>query len=121
MTLTAWMALMAGCQAAPRITSDDPVQRAQAVKRAALGDDVACVPLLVERLEDDDPAVRFYAVLALRRLAGDDFGFDYAIDPTRQQPAVQRWRDYASAHLEPKARGSSSDGDEAGPKDAEGS
>ena len=61
---------MAGC-GPPRLPypealqSERPDQRIQAIKQAAERQDHAVIGILVDRLEDEDEAVRFYAILAL--------------------------------------------------------
>lgn len=72
-----------------------PEERARAVKQAADTRDRSAIPALVDRLEDDDEAVRLYAILALERLTGTRLGYDYrSPEPDRIQ-ATERWR----AHL----------------------
>jgi len=109
MTRLAWLLaalLTAGCAPRPSLESGDPVQRARAIKRLAGTKDPSLALRLVDRLEDDDPAVRFYAVLALRRLTGRDFGYNYALDPQRQPAAVRRWRDFIERQAEEPGQGS---------------
>ena len=48
--------------------------RILAIREAGERRDPLAVPLLVDRLEDEDPAVRFYAILALERITGDRRG-----------------------------------------------
>lgn len=49
---------------------------------------------LVDRLEDEDEAVRMFAIAGLDRLTGERFGYVAYIGPQRRQPAVERWREY---------------------------
>lgn len=56
--------------------------------------DRAAVPILVDRLEDEDPAVRFYAILALERLTGTRLGFRFEAPVHERRSAVERWRRY---------------------------
>ena len=52
---------------------------------------------IVTLLDDEDPAVRFYAIGALERIAGDRKGYDYFDDdPAARGPAVERWRQWLS-------------------------
>jgi len=72
--------------------SDRPQERAAAAKWAAeLGDREAIGPL-VDRLEDPDEAVRFYAILALEKLTGTRRGYDYRAAERDRWRAVQEWR-----------------------------
>jgi HEAT repeat protein len=78
-----------------RFDSPDVNARIAAIRRAARTGDRSAAPHLVLALDDDDPAVRFYAIEALRRLAGERMGYDYyEDDPDARQPAVQRWRQW---------------------------
>jgi hypothetical protein len=63
-----------------------------AMKTAAKAKDPTAAAQLVAELESDDPAIRFFAIGALKRLTKDDLGYRYYLDPEARQPAVQRWR-----------------------------
>lgn len=56
--------------------------------------DPQAIPVLVDRLEDEDPAVRFFAVLALERLTGTRMGFQAGAAAEERRLAVARWRRY---------------------------
>jgi hypothetical protein len=72
--------------------SPDPADRITAVRQAGESEDSAAVPGLVDRLEDEDDAVRFYAILALERIVGTRMGYDYAGSEVDRVRAVMRWR-----------------------------
>lgn len=74
--------------------SDDVNERILAVRQAAEQNDKTTIPLLVDRLEDEDDAVRFFAILALDKLTGRRFGYDYGQPSHRRAKAVERWREY---------------------------
>jgi HEAT repeat protein len=76
------------------LNSPDPRERATAALHAGQTKDTSAVPLLVDRLEDPDPAVRFYAIEALRRITGEDFGYAYYQSDAERAHAVERWRNY---------------------------
>jgi HEAT repeat protein len=76
------------------IQSADAGQRILAIKAAGDRRDLSAVPLLIDRLDDEDEGVRFYAILALERITGDRLGYDYRAGPERQARAVERWRRY---------------------------
>jgi HEAT repeat protein len=81
-----------------RLDSPDINARIIAIKRAARARDVSAAPQLVIALDDDDPAVRFYAIKGLERLAGDRKGYDYHEDDAdARRPAVARWRAWVEA------------------------
>ena len=78
-----------------RFDSADVNVRIAAIRRAARTRDKSAAPQLVVALDDEDPAVRFYAIEALRRLTGERKGYDYFEDePDLRRPAVQRWRQW---------------------------
>lgn len=52
------------------------------------------MPLLVDRLEDEDEAVRFFAIIALDKITGERLGYDYAQPAAERAKAVERWREY---------------------------
>lgn len=66
--------------------------RIAAIKAAAEAEDRAKVPQLVDRLDDEDPAVRFAAILALERITGERLGYRYGDPPEARAEAVARWR-----------------------------
>ncbi|GMV98585.1 MAG: HEAT repeat domain-containing protein [Phycisphaerae bacterium] len=76
------------------LLSERPEERVAAIKHAARVGDQSAVPLLVDRLEDDDEAVRFYAILALEKLTGTRRGYDYGGPETQRWRAVEQWRRY---------------------------
>lgn len=60
------------------------------IEAGRTGDGHAIAPL-IEQLDSDDPAVRLYAITALRRITGQQMGYSpYASQATRQ-PAIRRW------------------------------
>jgi len=93
------MMLVAGC-ARPHTPYPEsfnsflPEERILAAKHAAEIHDRGAIPLLVDRLEDDDPAVRLFTILALEKLTGTRLGYDYSSDDFQRARAAQRWRRY---------------------------
>jgi hypothetical protein len=67
--------------------------RIRAIKWAADKNLRPAVPLLVDSLQSEDEAVRFYAIEALRRIAGTDHGYDYKAQPQQRAAAVKRWQE----------------------------
>lgn len=89
--------LVVGCRSAPKsideaLRSDDAVDRIRAVRQIADAEDSSRLPQLVQRLEDDDEVVRFYAIVALERMTGTRRGYSYAASPGQRAPAVAEWR-----------------------------
>ena len=76
------------------LESQDPAVRIRAIKWAGDNRIRPAVPQLVDSLQSDDEAVRFYAVEALRRVTGTDRGYDYKTPPHRRAAAVKRWREF---------------------------
>lgn len=62
----------------------------QADPRHADGQDG--IDTLIHALDDDDPAVRLFAVQALRERTGQHFGYRYYDSAERRRPAIRRWR-----------------------------
>lgn len=72
-----------------------PPQRIPAIKSAVEEHDLAnSAAPLVKSLESDDPAERFYAIEALKRLTNEDLGYIYYDDESARRPALGRWKDW---------------------------
>jgi len=93
------------------IQSESAGDRILAVRAAGEAGDRKAIPLIVDRLDDEDDGVRFFAILALERLTGTRMGFDYAAPEVERSEAVNRWREYVrnGGHLEDKRRNGASD------------
>jgi HEAT repeat protein len=76
------------------LQSQRPEERIRAIKRAGETKDRSVIGILVDRLEDEDEAVRLYAILALEKLTGTRLGYDYAAREGERARAVKRWRQY---------------------------
>jgi len=72
--------------------SPDPSDRIAAIRQAGESEDSEAVPALVDRLDDEDAGVRFYAILALERIVGTRLGYAYAGSEVDRVRAVIRWR-----------------------------
>ena len=86
-----------GCAPAPTrrdIASVDARRRVLAIRAAAQRHDLSAIPLLVDRLEDEDEAVRMFAILALEKLTGTRNGYVYYMPPDAQLSAIRRWRTF---------------------------
>lgn len=75
-----------------QIQSEEPRLRIRAIVEAGKLQDDLAVPLIVDRLEDEDEGVRFYAILALEKITGERFGYDYTDPMGGRAAAVSRWR-----------------------------
>lgn len=89
------VSLAAGACSPPRpdrnVTNPDPAGKIPAYKQAVRTRDQRAARQMVEDLESDDPAVRMFAILGLRRLTGRTFGYRYFEDEDSRRAAVQRW------------------------------
>ena len=87
---------VAGCTSSVQVGLDSPeaLGRSLAIREAGEARSTASVPLIVDRLEDEDEAVRMYAILALERITGQRFGYDYGKSAAGRAPAVERWREF---------------------------
>jgi hypothetical protein len=104
----------AGCRPAPlsfpaSLNSQRPEERVRAAKQAvdypyaSPQDRRAAVELLVARLDDEDDAVRFFAILALERMTGTRLGYCYHDHADGRLRAVQAWRRYLKQQAEGEA------------------
>ncbi len=88
---------LAGCTA-PRerriVSNPDPSGKIPAIKEAVEHNDLTVARQLVKDLDNDDPAVRFYAGQGLERLTGDSFGYEYYLDDQQRKPAIDRWKQW---------------------------
>ena len=71
--------------------------RVAAIKDVSLRNDHSQVTRLIDRLDDEVAEVRLFAVLALRKMTGQQFGFRAHDLPLRRSEAVERWRDWAKS------------------------
>ena len=76
------------------LKSQDPTVRIRAIKWAGESKLSAAVPELVDSLQSEDEAVRFYAIEALRRITDTDRGYDYKTAPHRRAAAIERWKEF---------------------------
>jgi hypothetical protein len=90
-------ALLIGCTESkgPRtVKNEDPTVSIPAVKTDVQNKDQKDVAQMVLDLNDDDSAVRFYAIQGLQRLTGDDFGYRYYDDADGRAAAVAKWNQW---------------------------
>ena len=96
--LAAAFCIVGGCSepTGPKtVTNKDLSVKIPAFKHAVEADDRAALPEMVRDLDDDDAAVRLYAIEGLRRLSeGEDFGYRYYDDAEARKPAVEKWRQW---------------------------
>lgn len=92
------VALLFGCNDPLRpvgladLNDPDTVVRVRAIHWAGQESRDDAVGPLIEHLADDDASVRFYAIAALKRITGKDYGYDYKAGARDRAEAVKRWR-----------------------------
>ena len=74
------------------IHSDDPDLKIKAIQRDVRENDKQDLTTMVDDLNSDDPAVRFYSIQALHRLTHDDFGYQFYQDDQERAPFIERWK-----------------------------
>lgn len=96
--LTTSIVTMAGCSGftGPRdVSNPDPHVKVPEIRKAVEHHDMSVAPQLIEDLDASDSAVRFYAIEGLRRLTGEDFGYDWTQDNRAdRRPAIDRWKQW---------------------------
>ena len=76
------------------LQAENPSVRIQAIHRAGQTKDTSSLPYLVDRLSDSQSDVRFFAISALKRITGEDMGWNYYDPPEKRAEAVGRWGKY---------------------------
>lgn len=96
-----WLAavgLFAGAGCGPpmdrSVSNPDPSGKIPAIEIAADSHDWRAVPQMVKDLDNDDPAIRFYAIEGLRRITGQTFGYHFYEEGSQRGPAVDRWKQW---------------------------
>jgi hypothetical protein len=89
---------LASCSSAPKsfLSVSDPaaVNRARAIAFGRGESDAAAIPVLIDRLSDDDPVVRLASHEALKKRTGQDFGYLPYAEGDELNGAVGRWRQW---------------------------
>jgi len=77
---------------------DDPSARLAAITRAGRTRDEQAIPYLVDRLTVSEPEVRFFAIVALRKITGRTLGYRYYQPRHLREEAVLEWRRWLKEH-----------------------
>jgi HEAT repeat protein len=91
------MFLLAGCQQVDKpvdiesFSDPDPLIRISAMKWAVENQAEQAIGPLVDALGDEEAAVRFFAIGALVKLTGEDYGYDYKANAPSRLQAIERW------------------------------
>lgn len=83
------------------LADDDPSFKIPAIKQAAATHDTRAIPELIRSLDDDDPAVRFYAIQALKRLTGQTFDYRFYEEASQRRASIDRWEEWLEHHHRP--------------------
>ena len=83
-----------GTRPKPDVAAREIDAKIPGMKRAGMEHDRAALPGLVKSLDDDDPAVRMFAIVALEKFSRDRFGYEYYLDEEQRKPAIARWREW---------------------------
>lgn len=78
----------------PDAAAEEVEAKIPGIKRAGETHDRSALPALVEALDDEDPAVRLFAIAALEKFTGDRFGYEYYFDEEQRKPSLGRWREW---------------------------
>ena len=84
----------AGPELYRQFQDEDPAVRIKAIVQAGKLRDQKSVPYLVDRLTDSESDVRFFAIVALEKITGEDKGYEYWEPASERKKAVKRWREY---------------------------
>lgn len=74
------------------IQSPVAAERIRAIRVFVQNANMDAIPQIVDRLDDEDPAVRFVAIVGLERLTGRRLGYRYGGADADRAAAVSRWR-----------------------------
>lgn len=87
-----------GCSSAPKsfLSMNDPaaINRARAVAFGQSAPDASAIPVLIDRLSDDDPVVRLASHEALKKRTGQDFGYQPYVEGDELAGSVARWKQW---------------------------
>ena len=92
-------AMLPGCSepTGPKVIASRELSvKIPAIKRAVDQKDMSEAAELVKELDDDDAAVRLFAIEGLQRLTGQRLGYHYYEDKEARKPAVERWNKWLS-------------------------
>lgn len=99
--LSAGLLMQFGCSGytGPRsVANEDPAVKIPEIHKAVERRDKSVLPQLVNDLDNDDPAIRLYAIGALRDLTGESFEYDWTLtDRAARRGTIERWREYLKA------------------------
>ena len=83
-----------GTRPKPDVAAREIDAKIPGMKHAGETHDRSALPGMVDSLNDDDPAVRLFAIAALEKFSGDRFGYEYYLDEEQRKPSIARWREW---------------------------
>ena len=83
-----------GTRPKPDVAANEIDAKIPGIKRAGLAQDRSALPGLVDSLNDEDPAVRMFAIVTLEKFSRDRFGYEYYLDEEQRKPSIARWREW---------------------------
>ena len=88
-----------GCAEPPeqlyaQLQDEDPTVRTSAIVQAARFKDTGSLSLLVDRLADPESDVRFFAIVALKKITGETMGYNHYDPPAERAEAIAKWREW---------------------------
>ena len=87
-----------------RLQHEDPAVRIEAMRQAVRQNDDQALPYLVDRLNDSETDVRFFAIVALEKMTGRRMGYEHYAPATQRAEAVERWRAWLRRRGQPATR-----------------
>jgi hypothetical protein len=74
------------------VRNPDPAGKIPAYKEAVREKDRRAARQMVKDLDSEDPAVRMFSIVGLRRMSGGEtFGYQYFDEDHQRRPAIARW------------------------------
>ena len=83
-----------------RLSSNNPGSKIPAIKKVAGAEgntdprETQTARQLVQSLDSEDPAVRFYAIRGLQSLTGETFGYIWYGDDRHRRDALDKWKQW---------------------------
>ena len=82
------------------LKNSDPAIMVMTIKWAGENKLKKAVPQLVDLLQHDDKAIRFYSIQSLVKITGTNNGYDYKADAERRSAAVKRWGEFINSGIQ---------------------
>ncbi|MCG3139143.1 MAG: hypothetical protein HJJLKODD_03022 [Phycisphaerae bacterium] len=81
-----------------QLSDSDPLQRIKGI-RAVQDSQQELWPRVVDLLDDEDSAVRFYAIMSLEKRFGTRLGYTYSAPSAQRRQYLEAWKSYLSQAL----------------------